>query len=49
MKTRPEFPLQNRKKTRQTGETGKKMRQRPKIPRIAGEQMPGRKHKETGK
>ncbi len=29
-KTRPESPLQNRKKTRQTGETGKKPRQTAK-------------------
>jgi hypothetical protein len=30
MKTRPESPLQNRKKIRQTGENGKKMRQMTK-------------------
>jgi hypothetical protein len=28
---------------------GRKRGKRPKIPRIAGEQMPGRKHEETGK
>jgi hypothetical protein len=47
MKMRPESPLQNRKKLRQTGEAGKKMRQRPKISYSARKLKPGRKCEET--
>jgi hypothetical protein len=44
-----ESPLQNRKKTRPTGEAGKKRRQMTKNTISVRKEKSGRKHEETGK
>jgi hypothetical protein len=49
MKTRPESPLQNRRKKIKTRGTWKKRDKRPKIPYSAGKQKLGRKCEETRK